>query len=364
MKKLGLLLGVVLVGVVVAFTYFYFEYAVHHSISYVWTTWFNSNTTRWLVVPLCVVISLIFFGTQHLLDPASENHESHGLGEAPKPTIANFATLLFVGFFSLLAGASLGPEAILVPACMIAGGYIGSKLFSDARLTKLLSMAGFIALFTAFFHSFIAGMLGLLLVKKQTKLQLKPVIILVAAIASATTYYVLKIIDASAYLRLPENSWNFNLKHILGLAILVGAGYGAIFVLGRLHNAFSIVHDRFKGQNWVVKSLVASLGLSTLYLLGGNLVEFTGNESIVPMLSRAASLGFIGLAWIMVVKLAAIGWSKTLGYRGGMIFPTIFVASVLVAILQLYMKDINFIFGLVAVLIGAFAADKKVKILI
>ena len=96
-----------------ALIYFYFEAAVHQGIELVWTDWLNTETRRWLVVPLCVVMSLIFFGVQHYLDPNSEKKESHGLGAMPGPTPANFAKVLFIGFLSLVAGASLGPEAIL-----------------------------------------------------------------------------------------------------------------------------------------------------------------------------------------------------------------------------------------------------------
>ena len=82
------------------------------------------------------------------------------------------------------------------------------------------------------------------------------------------------------------------------------------------------------------------------------------------MFNQAASLGFVGLFWVLFVKLAAISWSKTMGYRGGMIFPTIFVASVLVALSEIVFHDVNLIYGLLAVLVGAFTADKKVKILL
>ena len=88
-------------------------------------------------------------------------------------------------------------------------------------------------------------------------------------------------------------------------------------------------------EQWWLRGLVAASGLSALYLLGGPLVEFTGNKSIVPMLNQAASLGAIGLIWLVVIKTATISWSKAMGYRGGLIFPTVFIASTLVAIAQL-----------------------------
>lgn len=364
MKKLQLLLATVLVSIGVAITYHYFEYAVHHSITYIWDTLLNTQTHRWLVVPTCLVIGLIFFGIQHWLDPASEKHQSEGLGEMPKPTIANFAKVLFIGFFSLVAGASLGPEAILVPASMVVGGYVGVKLFKqDSQLAKLLAMVGFIALFAAFFDSFIAGMLGLLLVTKQVKLKLNAGLVILAALASVTTVLMLKVLSSSAFVQMPPYTWHISSRTLLTLVVLLVAGAGLTYSLKGLHIVIDKLHPIVSKYPWWVKGTIAALGLSALYLLGGSLVMFTGNESIIPMLQQAPSLGLAGLAWILVVKLVAISWSKTMGYRGGMIFPTVFAASVCVAFSQTIVQDVSFIYGLIAVIVGVLAANKKLQIL-
>lgn len=364
MKKLQLLLATIVVSIGVAVTYHYFESAVHHSITYIWDTVLNTPTHRWLVVPTCFVITLLFFGVQHWLDPASEKQESEGLGEMPKPTIANFAKVLFIGFLSLVAGASLGPEAILVPASMVVGGYVGVKLFkNDSQMAKLLAMVGFIALFAAFFNSFIAGMLGLLLVTKQVKLKIKLGLVVLAALASVTTVLVLKVLESSAYVQMPHYTWHTSASTLLTLVLLVIAGIAVTFGIKGMHLTIGKLEGLIKKYPWWFKGAVAALGLSALYLLGGSLVMFTGNESIVPMLEKAPSLGLIGLAWILVVKVAAISWSKSMGYRGGLIFPTVFVASVCVAFSQLIVKDVNFVYGLIAVMVGVLGANSKVKIL-
>lgn len=364
MKRLWLLVATVLVGVVVALIYFYFEALVHHGIDLVWTDWLDTGTHRWLVVPICLVVSLVFFGLQHYLDPKSEHSESHGLGETPRPTLTNLAKVLFLGFWSLVAGASLGPEAILVPACMIAGGYIGAKSFRhDNQAAKLLGAAGFIALMAAFFHSFIAGMLGLLLVKKQTKTPLSLFIVVIAAVASWATVYTLGLLSSPAFVNLPKTDWHFNMRSLLALLILIAGGYAVTYGIGASHAMITRLHGRIAKGGWWLRSLAAAIGLSTLYLLGGTLVEFTGNKSIVPMLKQSADLGVIGLLWLVIVKIAAISWSKSMGYRGGLVFPTVFVASILVAIAKLHVAELSFIYGLIAVLIGIFLAERRVKIL-
>ena len=365
MERAKILLTTFVIGLGVALTYYLFEGAVHQSIQLIWNDWLNTGATRWLVVPACLVIGLLYFGVQHRLDPRSEGHESHGLGDTPSPTATNFTKVLAIGFMSLLAGASLGPEAILVPACTILGSYIGLTLIdADKQTSKLLGMAGFIALFAAFFNSFWAGMFGLLLVRKRANLKLSLGLVIVAVVAAASTVWLLGILDTKAYVSLPPTTWHFDIRSLFALIVLLGAGYAVTYGIGWVHQAAHAARQHVQQLPWWGLSIVASSGLAALYLLGGSLVEFTGNKSIIPMLHQAAGLGTLGLLWLVVVKIAAIGWSKALGYRGGMIFPTIFVASVLVAIAHNEVNELNFIYGLLAVLIGALVADRKVNILV
>lgn len=365
MKKLVVLLSVVLVGIGVALTYHIFENLVHGSINLVWYDWFNTDTYRLLVIPLTVVLSLLFFGLQHYLDPASEKKQEHGLGEMPAPTVSNFLKVLLIGYFSLLAGASLGPEAILVPACMILGAFIGTKLFAkkQPQLVKLLAAAAIMALFTAFFNSFVIGVLSIFLVVKQAKTKISPILLITAVVASATSYFTLKLISGEAYAALPATSWKLNVETVLLGILLVACGYGLSYILVVVSKLLQRVRQATDNYEWWQRALVAAAGIAFLYLIGGTLVEFTGNKSIVPLFNEAASLGLIGLVWILVVKIVLIGWSKVIGYRGGMIFPTIFLASVLVAIVQLYQPGFNLTYGLIAVIAGALAANAKTHIL-
>lgn len=358
------MLAVVLVGIGAALTYHIFENAVHESIDLIWYDWFNTDTKRWLVIPLTVVISLVFFGAQHYLDRKSEAGEEHGLGNMPEPTVKNFAKVLFIGYFSLLAGATLGPEAILVPACMMLGAFVGTKLFAKKDVSKLLAAAGLMALFTAFFNSILVGVLSLFLVTKQSKTKITPMLVVVSLLASVSSFYTLKLVSGSAYAELPTYAHSFSIKMLLLLGVLIVAGYLLVIVMGLSHTQFEKVRKLLSKATWWQHALVASGVIAALYLLGGPLVEFTGNRSIQPMFQQASSLGLIGLAWIMIVKIFLISWSKSIGYRGGMIFPTIFLAAVLVAMLQIYDPSLNVTYGIIAVVIGALAANRKNHILV
>lgn len=365
--KLKLLLSCILVGIVVALVYAVFEAAVRNSINHIWITIFNSGNLRYELLLLAVIGALVFFGLQHRLDPASENRESHGMsGEPISPTLRNLAIILGLGYFSLVGGASLGPEAVLVPACMLIGTGLGLKLFKDQDLAvKALAAASMMALMAAFFHSYIIGILSVFLVTSQAKVKLSLQLLVIAVISSLSSYLTLTIIDPkNHYFNFPAFNWKVALVDLLAGLVLIIGGYIATFALKRAHSLFRDLRSQAKFTAWWQLAIVAGLGLSLFYFLGGPLVEFTGNQSIAPLIGQAQALGAIGVSLVLVIKLLVIGWSKAMGYRGGLIFPMIFVASALTTLLQLYFHDLSFGVGLIAALAGILLAERKAKILL
>lgn len=365
LQAIKLFFGIIIVGVVVALTYHIFENAIHGAINLIWYDWLDTSTKRILVIPTGILLTILFFGVQHYLDRDSETHEEHGLGNMPEATITNFLKVLFIGFLSLLAGATLGPEAVLVPACMIAGAYIGKLLFkSNDALVKALAAAAIMALFTAFFNSFIVGVLSLFLVAKQANTKISPMMVVIAAVASAASLVTLAAVEGSPLFEIPHYNWSISFTTILFSLLIAVVAFGATFVMSFIHDGFSKIRAFTNKQLWIVRALIAGSVLMLLYLLGGPLVEFTGNKSIVPLFDQAMSIGFWGLVWIFVVKVVAIAWSKAMGYRGGMIFPTIFLVAVLIALVQLNHPDFNMIYGFIAGVVGALAANKRTHILV
>lgn len=366
MNAARLMIGTLVVPIVVALIYFLFEGVVRVSIDTVWNGPLNSDEHPWLVLPLAIVLSLVYFAALHLLDGKHENEEEEGLGHMPSPTLANLAKVLFIGFWSLLAGAALGPEAILVPATMIIGTYAAKRLKAKRGdgLSQLLVASAIIALFTAFFHSYIIGFLAVFLVMKQTGAKLSVPLIVVSALSAIIAALTLEVLPSHHFLALPDYTWHFSLISLIGVALLVLVGFIATYGMYFANKWFDTLHKLPVMQHWVNKGLIAGVGLGLLYLLGGPLVQFTGNEAIAPLFEQASTLGFWGLLWIVIIKIAAISWSKANGYRGGVIFPTILVASGLTAIAMLYIPELNPIYGLIAALVGAFIANNKTRILV
>ncbi|MES2631057.1 MAG: chloride channel protein [Patescibacteria group bacterium] len=365
--NLKILIVCALVGILVALVYLVFEAAVSHSTVYVWDTLFHSDTYRLMVFPLAIILGLLFFGLQHWLAPGSDKKETHSLGGEPiKPTLKNLGIILVLGFFSLLAGASLGPEAILVPASVLVGSFLGIKLFKqNKQIAGLMAGAAMMALMAAFFHSFFVGLLSVLLVAHQLKTPINAKLIVVAIIASAASYATLQLIDPSnTYLVLPPFSWEAAITDILVGGILIVLGYLSTFGVKYAHAGVEKIRSFMNLNSWWKLGLFASTGLAIIYFIGGSLIEFTGNKSIAPLAEQATSLGLFALIVILIMKIIAIAWSRAMGYRGGLIFPMIFVASALVIILIHIFPSAHFGVGLIAALVGILAAEKKAKILL
>lgn len=361
-RNLAILAGAFIVGVAVATLYYVFETALHESINVLWYEWFNTGTVRGLVFPLAITLSFIYFGLADLSGSKSFSSEV-GLGHMPKPSLQNLVLVLLVGYFSLLAGAVLGPEAILVPASMIVGALAG-RLYSNHTASEALIAAAIIALFAAFFKSVIVGFISVLLVTQQTKSRINLKLILIAIIASASSYLTLRLLSGRAYVQFPKISYAVNGKTLLFCLTLVFAGYILIRLMKLCLSLLLKVFETFKLHAWWARAVMGSLVITLLYLLGGNLVEFTGNLSIIPLFNQAKTLGYVGILWIVFIKTLLISWSKAAGYIGGMIFPTIFLASALVALVVLMYPGFNLLYGLLAVLVGAFTANRKTRVLV
>jgi H+/Cl- antiporter ClcA len=293
----------ILTAVCVSLVYFYFEAAVRNSTNFIWQSLLNTETRRLLVVPASILLSLIFFGVQRFYDKKNEQAEVEGLGGVPVPTAKNFIKVIGLGFLSLIAGASLGPEAILLPASLIIGGYLAEKVFKKDIFASALSSAGFIAIIAAFFNSFWAGLLGLLLLKRQQKLKLDAFALFIASIASLVTVLVLSQLSSRPYAKLPASHWHVSLSSSLIILALLVCGFATTHLFHLLHKLLNGLNKKSWERGWLFHGLLTGAGISALYLLGGPLIEFTGNESIVPMLHKATSLGILGLLWLACLLL-------------------------------------------------------------
>lgn len=342
MKKHMIWLVAAGIGVANAILLVLFEFVGVTVTNWFWNNELHTDTKRWLVVPVAAIFGLLFtflfklLHTKRLVSPESDLMEEINTAPATLPAIG---VILAVGAMSLLAGGSIGPEASLMAASAAIGMYSARKwrLESNKQLLVLASVGG---LLIAFIGSYVLILIPLLIFiqqaqKKKQQLQLKPIaVILIAGLFSYGSILLVNSLtgESGGYGTLPSlpafKPADFVIALVLG------------FVAGLLALALNWFIDIFwKFAKWVEKQkipaiswssgVVFGLVLGALYLWGGRTIEFSGSIGASLLASQAATFSAVALAGLIITKILATAWSKGTGYRGGLVFPTIYIGVAL-----------------------------------
>jgi H+/Cl- antiporter ClcA len=80
---------------------------------------------------------------------------------------------------------------------------------------------------------------------------------------------------------------------------------------------------------WYISASLFGLVVGGIYLLAGQSIEFSGNTGSALLIDHTPAYGALALAGIIIAKLLATAWSKATGYRGGLVFPSIYTGVAL-----------------------------------
>jgi len=331
MKRHGIWLAAISLGVVDAVLLRAFELAVNNGTNWLWNDVFQSNIHRWVVVPLAVVLSILLTYVIHTLGEHRaipvETDEFKHLGSTTG-SIQGIGVILAIGLMSLLAGAALGPEAPLMAASAALGAWAAGKAGMDST-KSLLILSSIGALLVAFLGSMFMALVPLLILLKQK--QFKFYTIGVVAVATLSAFGVLQIIDHEhpGYGSAPP------LPHVavhdFVTALVVGF-VATLFglALGLLTGTFGGYVKHYTGRlAWAVSAAAFGLALGVFYLLGGESIQFSGSEGSKLLASHSPQYGALALIGLVAAKLLATAWSKATGYRGGLVFPSIYIGVAL-----------------------------------
>jgi H+/Cl- antiporter ClcA len=244
--------------------------------------------------------------------------------DAPGIALAALGTLAF--------GAVLGPEGPLIAL----GGITGLAIFHfsmvDERAKPVVSTAGSFSAISALFGGPIVG--GMLMVEGGLGMGAKLLPVLLPGFVAAATGYVLFVgfgswgglsSESLAYPNLPA----YNGTHIydLLLAVAVGIVAAAVIALARRGAAFVAGDGRRRfGMALLLVGGGLAVGLVAQIAdwLGADSqdVLFSG-QSGVPYLEASTSTKIV----LILLAAKAIGYAISLGcgFRGGPVFPAIFV---------------------------------------
>lgn len=252
----------------------------------------------------------------------------HGLGGDDHEPLRYLPGVVAASVISLVAGASLGPEAPLVT---IIGGLavaLATRIKVPTSVGRVLSISGLSALTAGIFGSPLASALLLAEVSPVSGTELYRRII-PALIAGVVGFYVFALTVGPPIVPIfgsePEPLAAIHLVAAVGLGLvgaLVGVGFTAVF--HRLREASRPLDGRP-----VLKATLGGLAIGLVALTFGELTLFSGEHQLDDVVASAPTLGVTGLALVLVGKVIATLASLSTGFRGGRIFPVMFMGGVL-----------------------------------
>lgn len=332
----------IIIGVANAIVLYIFEFIGVDVTFWLWNDVLQTDSNRWLVLPVAVILGLglaaiikILHG-QRVAPPDADLMAE--LSKAPS-TIPAIGVVMAIGAMSLLAGGSIGPEASLMTASAGIGLFAAHRWkFDDTKQLLMLASTG--ALLVAFVDSMVLALIPLLMMfqeAKKRKQRPAPKAVAVSLLASVTSFLTIRGInyltgESGGYGTAPPMP-DFKGADFL-IAILLGfvsgfVGLCLVWLIAHFGRFATWLDDhKLPAHDWIVGA-VFGLGLGALYLLGGPTIQFSGSIGSGLLVSEAAQYGALALVGLVVTKVLATAWSKGTSYRGGLVFPSIYVGVAL-----------------------------------
>jgi H+/Cl- antiporter ClcA len=266
--------------------------------------------------------------------------------------------VVITAFFSLISGASLGPEAPLADACGGIGTWASDRLKLDDQETRAVGYSGVSGMLAAFVtEPFSGALLGLESAHGDTSgRQTYFWVLFPSLLASATATVVFVFLSGSFFQTLyqfPSYTTPMLIDLLYAAPLgLIGGVIGLLFMvaLRRLQRLFLPMKQRV-----VLRGLVGGLGMGVIGALLP-LTLFSGEEQTAELITSAAEIGVVMLVVMGLMKLFATSLLLATGWKGGYIFPIMFASVALGLAVNLLFPGIPVAVAVAATMSGALVA--------
>ncbi len=284
-------------------------------------------------------------------DPASE-----GLGGAPlAPGIV--PGLLLASTLTLAGGVSLGPENPIIAANIALAYWLGRKAapaLPGAIWVSLASAATIGALFGTPVAAALVISEALAGTPGRGSLWDRLFAPLVAAGAGSMTTQLLA--EPSFAMGLPpltDPGWGDLLAAMAIASAAAVFGLAACYLFPHVHAAF----QRLRHPMLVLP--LGGLVLGLLGALGGHLTLFKGLEEIKELTSSIGGWSSGELAKLAVIKLLALLVAASCGFRGGRIFPAVFIGAAFGLLAQALVPEVHPAVAISSAVLGVLLATTR-----
>lgn len=283
----------------------------------------GGQSNPWWIVTV-LTITGIAVGLVVWLVPGHGGPDSATTGlDSPPPPMRTLPSIAIVVMLGLAGGVSLGPEnpiiAINCALAVFAVGRFTTKV--PAGLIAMLALAGTIG---ALFGTPVAAALLLTgavgAIKGGGSLWDKLFVPLAAGAAGSITMHLLG--GQTISFTEPTFGTPHPIDFVTGIVVAgVAAGIGilAAFVFPFVHTAFHAM------KNPLLFCAIGGILLGVLGAVGGPLTLFKGLDQTGELLANPQAYSAGTLALLVGVKLVALLVAASSGFRGGRVFPIVFI---------------------------------------
>jgi len=272
----------------------------------------------------------------------------------------NAPGIVVTAFVSLIAGASLGPEAPLADACGGMGTLLADRLKLDDQETRAVGFSGVSAMLAAFITSPFAGaLLGLESAQggpggRKTYFWVLFPSLLASAVATVVFVLLSGTFFESLYVFPDYTPRLADLFYAAPLG-LIGGIVGLLFMLSL--RGLQRLFQPMKGSV-VLRGLLGGLGMGIIGALLP-LTLFSGEAGTSDLIAHAAEIGVLMLIVLCVAKLFATTLVLATGWKGGYIFPLMFAGVALGLAANLLFPNIPVAVAVAATMAGALVATLR-----
>lgn len=277
---------------------------------------------------------------------AGEGHRpDEGMGVAPLP-VGAVPGVLVASMASLVAGASLGPEAPLV---VLTGGLVmvsARLLRLDSATTRAMALVGLGASFTTLFGALPSWVLMFELAALSGTISVAAFApgLLGAAIGQLMLVGVGPFVGIGkpvlTFQDLPPYTSIAGADLVWTVAMAILTASLAAVVFGGIGLSRRLLHPLALRPVVILPFAGLLLGLTALILgENGHLVLFSGQAGLGELLADPTALGIGALAIVLVGRLVTYNVSTTSGFLGGAIFPAIFLGGALGVAVHVLVPD-------------------------
>ena len=338
------------IGVVGGLFLIGFEWLVHRLEHLWWHTLpdafeLEHSSTVWMFAVLGVggaaVGAIVRFfpgGAGH--DPATE-----GLFSEPM-AITAVCGLVVAALISLSVGASLGPEAPLLGATTAILAWYAQRRGLPQEGLVSLGIAGLLgAMFGAPVGAAFAFIELVPLAGKALYERLVPLFI--ASSAGALT--ITALVGRPRFLAPFPAARDFMAIDIVSAAVIgvVGAAAGLLVGVG-----LRTLHPLAAHVPVIVRITLGGIVLAGAASIAGDVILFSGQRELEVLVGDFSSFSGSDLLWIAALKLLSLTVAVAVGFRGGRIFPAVFVGVAIGAIVHYFVPDIPFALAAGAATVG------------